>query len=113
MQIVLEEIRSNDQRTVNEVARGEVLTQTVLLSINGRPREFTVSVHANPLPSFDASVVAGDELLEELLRFEPAVLNRLCSLVGKYRRGVSPSLPTLLLDREAHEPAARAENQPR
>jgi hypothetical protein len=113
MQIVLEGIHSNDQRTVNEVARGEVLTQTVVLSVDGRPREFTVSVSANPLPKFDASIVAGDELLEELLRFEPAALNRLCSLVGKYRRGVPPSLPMLLLDSGAHEPVARAENHTR
>ncbi len=109
MQLVLERIHSDDQRTLAELARGEVVKQAVAIRVDGHLREFTVCVRTNVLSNFDASVVYGDELLEELLRFDPATLNTLYGLVGKYRRGVRPDLPKLLLDSNANNPETLAE----
>jgi hypothetical protein len=109
MQLVLERIHSDDQRTVAEIPPGEVVTQAVAIRVDGKLREFTVFLRANVLSNLDASVVYGDELIEELLRFDPATLNTLYGLVGKYRRGVRPDLPAMLLDSYAHQPDAFVE----
>lgn len=105
MKVQLDRIEAADARNTAELSRGEVVTQQVTLTINdGPPRQFVVSLQANVLPGFDASLLNGDELLEELLRFEPEALNKLLSTVGRYRRGQPPELPVLLLG--ANEQAA-------
>jgi hypothetical protein len=98
MTIQLVRIDSSDRRVSAELQAGEVVTHEVVVSIDGRSRTFRVYVKAKVLPAFDAVVVYGDELLEELLRFEPAALNALYQAVGKYRRGTSVSLPLILVD---------------
>lgn len=96
MTITLEQIRPDDQRHTSQLPRGEVCQNTVVLNVDGTRREFTVFVRADVLPSFDTSLVYGDALLEELLRFNQAALNTVLSTVGKYRRGGEVSLPTVL-----------------
>lgn len=108
MKIRLEQIDSKDRRTTAEFARGEIIEHDVLLSINGRSRAFKVYLKANVLPAFDASLVYGDELVEELLRFQPAALSTLCSLVGQFRRRKDLNLPVILLDDDEAERTARA-----
>lgn len=99
MKVLLESITSTDPRSTAELTRGEIVPHQVSVSVEDlAPRTFSVFVKANVLPGMDASLVYGDALLEELLRFEPAALNRLYSMVGRYRRGLKPSLPVLLVD---------------
>jgi hypothetical protein len=96
MNVVLESITSADGRDVSELDVGEVVEHEVELRINGAPRSFTVFLHANILEDVDASIVYGDELLEELLRFEPVAVNKLYSAVGRTRRGKVVVLPLVL-----------------
>ena len=98
MKVVLESIQSDDARRTAELARGEILEHRIALNIDGSLRDFTVFLRANVLADLDASLVYGDELLEELLRFEPRALNRLYSTVGKHTRGIEISLPAVVLD---------------
>ena len=91
MKVQLDRIASADLRRTAELRRGEVVAHEVTLTVNDGPAQlFSVFVRANVLPGLDASIVNGDELLEELLRFEPEALNKLLSIVGRYRRGRSP-----------------------
>jgi len=65
-----------------------------------------VFVEANVLSGVDGSLVYGDELVEELFRFEPRALNVLYSTVGKYRRGLETGLPVTLLDSDSERSVA-------
>lgn len=96
MNVVLESIASADERAIGELDVNEVVEHRVELRINGEPRSFTVFLRANILDDVDASIVFGDELLEELLRFNPAALNTLYSAVGRRRRGKEVALPLTL-----------------
>ena len=99
MKVVLERIGSADARATSELATGEVVEHRLDVLIDGHNRRaFTVFLKANVLPGLDASIVYGDELLEELLRFEPASLNSIYSLVGKFRRNGEVDLPAIILD---------------
>jgi len=107
MKIQLESIRSHDKRAVDQLARGEVVEHEVEVTVDGHRRTFVVYFKANVLPSFDAGLLYGDELLEELLRFEPEALSTLYSAVGKHQRGVLASLPLLLVDGDDADTSAR------
>lgn len=98
MKLQLEAIRSDDPRISTQLEKGEVVEHRVVIDVDGSPRTFSVFLEANVLPSLDASLVYGDALLEELLRFEPRALSTLYHSVGKYRRGAPPSLPLVLVD---------------
>jgi hypothetical protein len=98
MKLQLEAIRSEDPRSSTQLEKGEVVEHRVVIGVDGSSRTFSVFLQANVLPSFDASLIYGDPLLEELLRFEPRALSALYHSVGKYRRGVPPSLPLVLVD---------------
>lgn len=98
MKILLEAIRSNDLRTSDQLDTGEVVEHQVVVGVDGTPRTFQVFLRANVLPSFDASMIYGDPLLEELLRFEPRALSVLYHSVGKHRAGSAPALPLVLVD---------------
>ncbi len=101
MEIVLKSIESDDARRTAELAQDGVLEHRIVLTIDGRSRDFTVFLRANVLAGLDASLIYGDQLLEELLRYEPRALNKLYSTVGKHRRGASVSLPVVVLGHEA------------
>lgn len=107
MKVILESIRSDDGRATAELARDEIIEHRVELDVDGRRRTFVVFLRAGVLPSIDASLVYGDALLEELLRFEPEALNTLYSIVGKYRRGKATSFPLVLADTDS--PRAQAQ----
>ncbi|WP_266219371.1 hypothetical protein [Paraliomyxa miuraensis] len=98
MKILLQAIRSADQRTPEQLETGEVVEQEVVVEVDGTLRTFRVFLRANVLPSFDASMIYGDPLLEELLRFEPRALSTLYRIVGRYRTGSPISLPVTLID---------------
>ena len=99
MKVVLERIRSEDPRATADLATGEVVEHSVDVSVDGRRRAFSVFLRANVLPYLDASIIYGDALLEELLRFEPAALSKICSLVGQHRRKQGRvELPTVVLE---------------
>lgn len=98
MKIRLEHITPDDARTTAQLEPGEIVVHEVELDVDGRPRTFTVYLKANVLPDLDASLVYGDELLEELLRFEPAGLSRLYRAVAKRRRGELLALPLVLVE---------------
>ncbi len=98
MKIVLVNIRSDDGRTTAELAPDEVVKHCVELHLDGRHRTFDVYLRANVLSHLDASVLYGDSLLEELLRFEPEALSKLYATVGKHRRGLEVVLPLVLAD---------------
>ena len=98
MKIRLERMKSSDMRSTRQLARGEVVETAVDISVDGIEHRFTVYVKANVQRSFDASLIYCDAKLEDLLRFEPAALNLVCSLVGKYRRGEEIGLPLVLVD---------------
>ncbi len=100
MKICLEHITPDDARATVQLEAGEIVTHEVELEVDGRPRTFTVYLKADVLPDVDASVVYGDELLEELLRFEPAGLSRLYRAVARCRRGERLALPLVLVDAE-------------
>lgn len=97
MTIRLEHIDSSDHRTTDQLHSGEVVDHQVIVSFDGRPRTFSVYLKANVLPGFDASLIHGDELLEEVLRFEPAALSVLYNAVGNYRRRIPVELPMVLV----------------
>jgi len=99
VKVVLERIRSYDPRATADLATGEVVEHSVDVSIDGRRRAFSVFLRANVLPNLDASMIHGDVLLEELLRFEPAALSKICSLVGQHRRKPGQvELPAVVLE---------------
>ena len=98
MKIVLKDIRCDDGRTTSDLAQDEIVEHAVALDVDGGHRTFSVFLRANVLPHLDASVVYGDALLEELLRFDPEALNKLYSVVGRQRRGSKVSLPLVLSD---------------
>lgn len=98
MKIQLEAIRSDDARTSAQLEKGEVVQHEVIVGVDGASRTFHVFLRANVLPSFDASMIYGDPLLEELLRFEPRALSVLYHSVGKHRAGTTPRLPLVLVD---------------
>jgi hypothetical protein len=110
MEIKLLKIASDDSRLISKLQKDEIVEHKVQLSINSLPRTFTVFLRANVLPQFDASVLYGDELLEELLRFEPAALSTIYKFVGQFRRGHLPLLPHLLVQSspELRRPATAA-----
>lgn len=98
MKILLEAIRSEDQRKSAQLETGEVVEHQVVVGVDGHSRVFRVFLRANVLPSFDASMIYGDPLLEELLRLEPRALSDLYHSVGKHRAGFPPRLPLVLVD---------------
>ncbi len=98
MKIVMVNIRSDDGRTTAELAPDEVVEHRVELHLDGRHRTFDVFLRANVLSRLDASVVYGDSLLEELLRFEPEALSKLYATIGRRRRGLEVVLPVVLAD---------------
>ena len=98
MKLLLEAIRSDDPRTSAQLENGEVVEHQVVIDVDGLRRTFSVFLRANVRPSLDASLIHGDPLLEELLRFEPRALSVLYHTVGKYRRGAAPALPLVLVD---------------
>jgi hypothetical protein len=98
MKIQLEAIASDDERTPVQLEAGEVVEHEVIVGIDGTPRTFRVYLQANVKPTFDASMLYGDPLLEELLRFEPRALSILFRSVGKHRSGAAPALPIVLVD---------------
>jgi hypothetical protein len=100
MRIRLKQITPDDERTTAQLEPGEIVEHAVELDIDGRLCTFTVFLRANVLADLDASVVYGDELLEELLRFEPAGLGRLYRVVAKRRRGDLLDLPLVLVEAE-------------
>jgi hypothetical protein len=109
MKIRLKHITLDDERATAQLKPGEIVVHEVELDIDGRPRTFSVYLKANVLPGFDASVVYGDELLEELLRFESAGLSRLYQAVAKRRRGELSALPLVLVEAEPEEIPPRLE----
>lgn len=100
MKICLERITPDDKRTTADLEPGEIVMHEVELNIDGQPRTFAVYLKANVLHDLNAGVVYGDRLVEELLRFEPAGLNRLYRAVAKRRRGELLALPLVLIDAE-------------
>lgn len=98
MRVVLERIRGADARETSSLATGEVVEHDIDVLIDGHRRAFRVFLKANVLPGLDASMVYGDALLEELLRFEPAALNKIYSTVGQFRREGQTALPVVVLD---------------
>lgn len=98
MKVHLKHITPDDERTTAQLEPGEIVAHEVELDIDGRARTFTVYLKANVLPDLDASVVYGDELLEELFRFEPAGLNSLYRAVAKRRRGERLALTLALVE---------------
>ncbi len=100
MRIRLKRITPDDERTTAQLEPGEIVAHEVKLDIDGRPRTFTVYLEADILPDLDTSIVYGDELLEELLRFEPAGSSRLYRAVAKLRRGELLTLPLVLVEGE-------------
>lgn len=110
MKIRLKQITPDDARATADLDRGEVVEHEVELDVDGQPRSFTVYLRANVLPDLDGSVVYGDELVEELLRFEPAGLSRLYRAVAKRRRGERLSLPLVLVEAETEETPLRLEH---
>ncbi len=101
MKIVLRHITPDDGRSTADLEPGEVVKNEVELDVDGRSRRFSVYLRADVLPDVDASLVYGDKLLEELLRFEPAGLSRLCRAVARHRRGDLQALPLALVEAEA------------
>ena len=102
MKIVLESIQSDDARGTAELTQDEVLQYRIMLNIDGKSREFRVFFRTNVLSGLNANLVYGDELIEELLRFEPGALNTLYSTLGKHRRGKLVSLPLVVLDQSSN-----------
>lgn len=98
MLIRLEAITSDDPRTTAALTAGEVVEHAVELSVDGRRRVFRVHLRAKLLAGFDASIIHGEPLLEELLRFEPQAASALFAAVGRFRRGEAPPLPLVLID---------------
>ncbi len=105
MRIVLRHITPDDDRTTTQLKTGEVVSHEIELEVDNRSQRFSVYLQAGALHDIDASVVYGDELLEELLRFEPAGLSRLCRAVAQHRRGESPTLPLTLVEAESETDA--------
>ncbi len=101
MKIRLRQITPDDERVTADLQPGEIVAHEVDLDVDGRPRGFIVYLKADVFPDVDASVVYGDELLEELLRFEPAGLSRLYRAVARRRRGELLLLPLVLVEPEA------------
>jgi hypothetical protein len=95
MKVILHRIHRDPAADLGQT---DLVECRVDLEVDGQPRAFTVFVRPNVLPEFDASVVYGDPLLEELLRFEPNALNTLYATVGKHRRGATVALPLVLVD---------------
>ncbi len=100
MKIRLQHITPADQRATPQLATGEIVENEVELDADGQSRTFTVYLKADVLPDVDASIVYGEDLLEELLRFEPAALSKLYRAVAKRRRGEVLALPLVLVEEE-------------
>ena len=83
----------DDNRRTADLAVGEIVHNAVHLDVEGAEMTFDVRLRAKVLDHFDASMLAGDESLTELLRFQPATLNAVLSAVGKVRRGAAIQFP--------------------
>lgn len=103
MTIRLEAIRSNDTGSSAQLGMGDLVEYEVDLDVDGARRTFRVFSRANVRPGFDASLLYGDPLLEELLRFEPRALSVLYRSVGKHGAGTSVELPLVLVDSDDDE----------
>jgi hypothetical protein len=100
MNIEITEVRPSDDRHISDVPSGDTVRDTVLLKVNDAPMLFEVVIQVRPMPGFEASVLNGDERLEELLRYEPEALAELLSVVGKIRRQQRVALPAPLVARD-------------
>ena len=90
MNVKLERIEAFDEQRI---------THRVTLTVDGETRTF--SVHAEParaIRGMSAVSFSTDDLLTELLRFEPGALHMLYTAVGQHRRGRSPALPITLVE---------------
>lgn len=109
MRLQIVRIVPDDRRKTSELAAGEVVHHAVELHVEGEAMTFDVTLKAKVLGGFDASLLYGDEPLEELLRFFPAAQSSVLSAVGRFRRGERVDLPldvdTGLPDATAHAAA--------
>lgn len=101
MKIRLKQITPDDKRTTTQLSQGEVVSHKVKLEVDGDLQTYTVHLKANVLPAIDASLIYGDDMIEEMFRFEPSGMNRLYRAVAKQRRGETVKLPMTLVDDEA------------
>ncbi len=93
MRLRIVEIVPHDERTTAELSLGEVVHHRVDIEVEGEPMSFDVALEAKVLAGFDASVLHGDQALEEMLRFCPAALSAVLTCVGRVRRGRPVELP--------------------
>lgn len=93
MRLRIVEITPDDERSTAGLSPGEVVHHRVEIEVEGEPMSFDVALEAKVLAGFDASVLHGDQALEELLRFCPAALNAVLTSVGRVRRGHRIDLP--------------------
>lgn len=97
MNIELEQIDSDDDREVDQLAVGESITHRVPLRVDGQPRSFFLYLErARAVARTNAGLLYGDALLMELLRFDPEAQRKLYAAVGQHRRGQLDSLPLVL-----------------
>ena len=97
MNIELEQIDSDDDREVDQLAVGESITHRVTLRVDGQLRRFYLYLErAQAVTRANAGLFYGDALLMELLRFDPEVQRKLYAAVGQHRRGQLDSLPLVL-----------------
>ncbi|MEQ9320744.1 MAG: hypothetical protein RIF41_16375 [Polyangiaceae bacterium] len=95
MRVVLTRI-TGDTRPDPSIAAGETAVAMVELEVNGTPRTFKVLRQAHVIQPADVGILHGDQLLEELLRFEPVALSRICLAVAAASRGEHVDLPLTL-----------------
>ena len=98
MRVSLDKIESEDTRRTSELRPGEIVSHKAVITIDGRPRTFEVFLKARVLARWDASLVHGEGLLEELFRFDASALNKVLAAVAAFRRGQSVDLPLVLVD---------------
>ena len=102
MRVVLKSI-TGDTRPDPSIAAGETAVAIVELEVNGAPRTFKVLRQPHVIQPADVGVLHGDQRLEELLRFEPVALSKVCLAVAATSRGEHVDLPLTLPTRALSE----------
>lgn len=101
MDIILLGIYPSDGRSLAAIPSGEVVRDRVELCVDGRDYSFEVLIHAHAIGDLDASVLSGDSRMEELFRYMPGAMARICRSVAQARRGEELNLPLTIARAEA------------
>lgn len=105
MRLRIIDVSPDDARRTADLDVGEIVHHDVALEVEGTEMHFDVLLRAKVMGSFDASILHGDEALTELLRFRPAALNAVLTVVGRMRRGQVVEMPIEIDPGPTVEPA--------